>query len=763
MRVPVSLLRKLSPVRDTNGPVPVADLATVMNARVSEVEKIHRFPSRDAFSKWSLRRQQDGLLVVVDAQGHPATESDLGIGPDTSHPVSLGPDVPDDADIFDALELDDAVIEFDLEPNRPDLFSLVGMARDAAAIWGSGTYPPTGIRRDWPDTSSVRIAVAVPQRVPRYVAVELKGIAVGPSPQWLQNTVRKLGMRPINNVVDATNLVMMELGQPMHTFDRRQIQSGVIGLRMARDGETMTTLDGVDRVLTDECLLVTDGDPEDGGVPVALAGIMGSEGSGVTPDTSAVLIEAASFDMAAVRRASRRLSLRTEASLRFEKGLPQSGVGPAVARLVSLLEQVCGPQVQVAGYAEHWPSPPPPRQVMLDASRLRQRLAMDLSDVKIDQILGMAGCRVERRQSLGATSAQWRVQLPEHRPDLAIQEDLEEEVGRIYGYDHVHASLPQAQLRPVPHNPSFHGAAQVRDVLLAWGLDEVYLSAWVSDDDLKTCCLPAPGTDSPLVELANPLNVELRYFRPSALPAVLAAIRENRKQLDSLGLFEIGRVYLRAPDGTIVETPSLAGAVVDPPSQQQGGAFYRVRDALLDLAERMGVSLSVQPVDSDMPPWAGIPLLHPGRAASLQTKDGVLIGVFGEIHPRMVSDADLREAPTVFSVDLAALYQNRGSRQRRFHAPPRFPSVDAHLNVVAPARLLAADLLARIDAPNLVRRDVRGVWTGKGVPEGHRQLTLSLEFNHPDRSLTHPEVMDRLTRIVATLRQDPSLHIELPT
>lgn len=765
MRVPVSLLRQLAPVRDGGGPIPVETLATVMNARVSEVEKVHRFPAPAALAGFRIARTEGGGLVVVDAQDRPATEAALGIGADASNPVTLGPDVDPSADLHEALGLDDVVLEFDLEPNRPDLFSLVGMARDAAAIWGSGLHLPGTADRTWPRAAGVSVVVHATDKVPRYVAVEVEGVQVGPSPQWLQNAVRKLGMRPINNVVDATNLVMMELGEPMHTFDRRRIATGVIGLRMARDGERMTTLDGVERTLTSECLLVVDGDPGqgDGGVPVALAGIMGSAGSGIEADTTAVLIEAASFDMAAVRRASRRLSLRTEASLRFEKGLPQAGVGPAVARLVGLLEKVCGPQVRVVGRAEHWPVAPPERVVMLDPERLRSRLAMELDDDRIDQLLGMSGCRVERRRAGGATGALWRVVLPDHRPDLAIHEDLEEEVGRLHGYDHVHATLPRAQLRPVRQHPWFHGASRVRDLLLAWGLDEVYLSAWVSDEELARFQLPAPGPDAPLVELANPLNVELRYFRPSVLPALLAAVRENRKLGETFGLFEVGRVYLRGPDGAVVETPSLAGAVLDPASQERGGAFYRVRDALQDLGRRLGVPLSLRVgLDAGLPPWAGAALLHPGRAATLVTGEGALVGVFGELSPAAVRAADLREAPAVFAVDLSALYARLDAHHPRFQPPPRFPSVEAHLNVVAPLRTPADELLGRLFAPDLVSRAVRDVWTGKGVPEGHRRLTLELQFNHPDRSLTHAEVMERVALVAETLRGDPRLSVELP-
>lgn len=761
MRVPVSMLRRMAPVQLAEGPVPVALLAEVMNARVSEVEHVHRFPTRAALAGVHTRRGPDGLLVVVHPDGRDATEASLGIGADSSLPLTLAPEILPDADLHLVLGLDDAVLEFDLEPNRPDLFSLLGMARDAAAIWDSQLLPPPATPRPWPD-SELRVAVQATEKVPRYTAVELVGLKVGPSPQWLQNAVRKLGMRPINNVVDATNLVMMELGEPMHTFDRARIGSGVIGLRMAHPGERMKTLDGVERLLTEECLLVVDGDPDlaEGGVPVALAGIMGSEGSGIRPDTTEVLIEAACFDMATVRRASRRLSLRTEASLRFEKGLPQGGVGPAMERLVSLLEEVCGPDVRVKGRVEHWPAPPPPRTLRVDPDRVRRRMAMEISDERIHRILASSGCTVDRRIRDGALG--WTVFLPEHRPDLTIAEDLDEEVGRLHGYEHVDARLPLAQLRPVRPNPWFVGASRAREALLAWGLDEVALSAWLSDAELSTYGLPAPGEGSPLVELSNPLNVELRYFRPTALPAVIEAVRENRKQLGSFGLFEIGRVYSREASGAIVERPSLCGAVLDPASQAQGGAFYRVRDALLDLGRQLGLALRVEPELAEPEAiWATAWLLHPGRRAALVDDRGRQVGVLGELHPATARAADLREAPAVFAVDLGLLQERLDSQRRRFQPPPRFPGVQAHLNVLAPARLTARELLGQVRAPDLVHKDVRDVWAGKGVPPGQRRLTLELEFLLPDRSLTHVEVLERLQIVAVGLRTDPRLAVEL--
>lgn len=365
MRVPVSLLRRFVPI-----PVDLDTLVCTLNARVSEIEHIYRFPSRNAFAGVQVVElaqaieQRDGhtrwrtttgaMIVVGDvfkvgageryaavlaggalpdgtkvearsvagmaSDGALVSEAMLGVGKDAARPLRFAPDTAAGADVWAALELDDVVLEFDLEPNRPDLFSLAGVARDVSAIWDVPFMAPGGLDlTGLPALASPSIRLQTP-RARAYLALEMTGLRVGPSPQWLQNAVRKLGMRPINNVVDAANLAMFELGEPMHTFDRARLRSDAIVLRMAQDAEKITTLDGVERALTDECLLVCDGER-----PVAVAGIMGDASSEVHDATTDVIVEVAAFDMAAVRRASRRLALRTEASLRFERVSPCPG------------------------------------------------------------------------------------------------------------------------------------------------------------------------------------------------------------------------------------------------------------------------------------------------------------------------------------------------------------------------------------------------------------------------------------------------------
>ena len=746
MRVPLSLLQQLAPV-ELDDTLTVDELARLMNARVSEVEHVHRHAID--LSAFEVVRNTAGRWEARHADGRPATEADLGIGDDTKDPVVLGPDLAaaDEApDLRTALDLDDPVIEFDLEPNRPDLFSLAGMARDACAIWGVDFQELTLAASDWAPLEGISIDVQATELVPRYCALEVSGLQVGPSPQWLQNAVRKLGMRPINNIVDSANLVMLELGEPMHTFDRRQIRSGTIGLRRARQDETITTLDGVERKLNPDILLVTDGDR-----PVALAGIMGSAESGVQPDTTELIIEAAAFDMGNVRFASRRLGLRTEASLRFEKGLPASGVKPALARLALVLQQVGGPNVTIGGFVDYWPEPEAPRVVSLDPDRVRRRMGMDVPTDRMAEILTVLGCQVR------PSEAGLEVVLPDHRPDLRIHEDLEEEVGRIHGYEHVVSALPTAQVAPVTHNPRIQKATQVRDVLSAHGLAEVHLGAWVNAATLETWSL----SQDDVVTLKNPLTQDWTTFRPTAWPMVATAVRENRKHFERFGLYEVAQRYRRGADGKVDEQPHLSGAIASPGDDPAGARFYTARDAVLAVCDELGRPVTVDGLKAtELPGWMAPHCLHPARAAVILA-EGVAIGIVGELHPAMVRTLGLREAPVLFALDLAPLYGHVPALIR-YTPPPRFPSVEAHVNVRAPRRLYAADVLAEISAPGLVRSTVRDVWTGAGVGSDEKRLTLELEFNHPDRSLTHEEVAARLKTLKSQIEAGGRLQVEIP-
>ncbi len=785
MNVPLSLLRKFVDV-----PLEAQALADLMNGRIAEVEHVLTFGDRQALAdvrvgifqalvaedgdlqQWQVLAggapltlavqkrhgfQVNGRYAVVPAggtapngsvveprplgpfpsEGMVLSEATLGIGDDASRPFAFAPDVPGDADVYDTLELDDAILVFDLEPNRPDLFSLVGMARDLAAIFESPLRLPEQVDSNFAPMPSdvLRVEITATDRVHRYAALEVSGIALATSPQWLQNAVRKLGMRPINNVVDAANLAMMEFGQPLHTFDRQTLQTGVIGLRMAEEGETITTLDGVERTLTDECLLVTDGQKG-----IALAGVMGDLNSEITANSQDLLIESATFDMSCVRRCSRRLSLRTEASLRFEKGLPTCNVLPAMARLAHLLEQVGGSQVTLGRCADVQVREPPPKRLDFSPSEARTRMSIDVDDATLTRRFTTLGITIEDQ---GET---WGLVLPEHRPDLVIQEDLNEEVGRLHGYDQVKGAVPLAPVVGPRQNPLFAQASSLRRALTGAGLDEVCLGAWFGDEEVAAFGLDTKA----LVSLRNPIASNLFHFRSSALPDLVKAVVLNRKSLDSVRIFEVGRLFFREGQ-TVEERAHLAGAISGSDNARAPARFYEARDALLGALSALGVTATLVPAEG-APSWFQLHCFHPGRVVGVQA-DNRLVGIAGELHPALVAATDLQEAPATFHLDLEALLKQAPS-DRRFTPPPRFPSVEYHVNVLAPSRLWSSELLAAVNGAKLTwltRSGVRDVYEGSGVPEGQKRVTVELEFNHPERSLTHDEVLPQVQALKARL------------
>jgi len=775
MRAPVSLLRSFVDIS-----VDPKNLADLMNGRIAEVEHVLQAPSREALAdicvakllevveendEWALWRcalpsseakivvgkkygvQAGELYAAIPAGGKTAegervsartvggfssegmlvSEAMLGIGDEASQPLGFAPDADQNTHPYDLLELDDAILEFDLEPNRPDLFSLLGMARDLSAIFDTDLRHPDQAEQNWEalPESELKVVIHAPERVQRYAALEINGVQVGPSPQWLQNAVRKLGMRPINNVVDAANLAMLEYGQPMHTFDRHNLKSNEIGLRMARTGEQVTTLDGVERKLTDECLLVTDGD-----TPIALAGVMGDAHSEITESTRDLLIESATFDMATVRRCSRRLALRTESSLRFEKGLPPSQVLPAMARLAHLLRQVGGSDVQIGRTIDAFPNPPAPKSLVFSPEEARARMGMDIPDETIRARFERLGIQVDER---------WNSLLPDFRPDLNIQADLNEEVGRIEGYENVIAEPPAAPLAVPRENPIYTKGFALRSALNGAGFDEVYLGVWVGEKQIEQYQLDRDA----LLALKNPLTSDLTHFRPTALSDLLSAIRLNRKTREEVRIFELGKIYLKGADG-IDERHHLSGAFAAPGPDKTGQRFYTARDALLGALSSVGVGVQLSRPEKMDSKWH-LHTFHPGRWAALSSQNEC-IGIIGELHPAFVGTADLQEAPVTFHVDLQAILEHKPGVPR-FQPPPRFPSVEYHLNVLAPQQAYAQDVLHHISEAklsHLVRHTLRAVYTGKGVPEKMKRLTLELEFNHSERSLTHDEALTQV-------------------
>jgi phenylalanyl-tRNA synthetase beta chain len=808
MRLPLNLVR-----RYVDHDIAPARLAELLNNRVSEVEVHERAPSaasfadvrvgritrRDPFGSEHVRLDLDlgpdrpGFQVVVGAahdlregmgvacvaagarlpdgtlvaardlaggtsHGMLLSEAELGIGGDRAHVITFPPEVTPGTAVHDALALDEDVLEFDLEPHRPDLFSLAGFAREIAAQGGTRAHLPAGDDPSrWPALPPERLRVEIEDArlVRRYVGVRIRGLTNGPSPMWLQNALRKLGMRPLNRIVDVTNLVLAEQGQPLHAFDARRVTTNLIRLRGARPAETVTTLDGATREMPPGTVLVCDGD-----APIAVAGIMGDAHSEVREDTHEIVLESATFDMFAVRRASRLLGLRTESSLRFEKGLSQASALRGAARAALLLREVCGTGVAVEGCVDARGVPDPEVSVRVSVARLSKRLGVPIRAADVHARLVPLGLDVHDHDHDGGADADTdalTVRIPDFRPDLRIPEDIEEEVARVGGYEHIPSTLPVMSAPPPRWSDFYRWAPRVRARLTAHGLSEVYLMGWLGRDEIARYRLPAER----LLELRNTLSSDWTHFRTTSLPHVLAAVRENLKDYDDAALFEIGKIYFaRAAgepdggDGPVGESRRLCAAVTASP-RDPDAAYRRVRGIAADLLAHLRIAGARAVWGDEVTglPWHLRPdHYHPRRFVALRADDAWL-GLAGELHPELADAAEIRRRVGVIEIALDPLLA-RARADVTYVAPPRFPSVELHANVLCPERLFIGRVLDVVRGAGeawLHRVDVLNVYRGENVAAGRKQVTLAFAFNAGDRSLRQEEALEALVRLAAAV------------
>ena len=655
------------------------------------------------------------------------------------------------------LGLDDQVLELAITANRPDGLSMAGIAREVAAIVAGRTTLPAAPEATQPQPLGADPAALAQMELGGIFSItELNRITVAPSPGWLQQRLEKAGIRPINNVVDITNLVMLETGQPLHAFDRDRLAAlsqgtadpSRIGLRHGRDGERLTTLDAEQRSLNGENLLVTYADQ-----PIALAGLMGGGAEAVTEATSTIWLEAAVFPAMAIRRSSRQAGLRTEASSRFEKGLPPEATLAACDRAVALLQELCGARVGSRWLHRRAELPAAALQLRRDALHnllgpvLVDGEPEDLSDARIAATLEAIGCRLED-QGDG-----WLVQVPPSRAiDLHREVDLIEEVARLVGYDHFACHLPDP-IEPGGLEPAQQVERRLRRALAAAGLQEVCSFSLVP---------AAPGR----IPLANPLLADYGHLRDNLLEELLAAARRNL-QSGAAGFwaFEIGAVFDAAAGGTSRQL--LAGVVSGErraerwsnSGKPQPPSYYQARGLLQH-------ALSTLAIPSEDRVLTDQPLLHPGRAAQIVV-EGRPAGWFGQLHPQQCGAADLPEATYGFQLDLAALITAATRRNRwqpAFSPFATVPASERDLALVVPERTGAAALLSVIrkaGKPLLEHAELVDRYSGAQLGEGLCSQAFRLRYRDPRRTLTDEEVEQAHAAIRSALEKQPGVQLRV--
>ena len=642
---------------------------------------------------------------------------------------------------------EDAVLDLEITTNRPDCLSVAGIAREVSTIYG-GTiaWPAVSATPTGDDALPVTIEDDARALCPRYAAAVAE-VTVGPSPAWMAARLEAAGIRPINNVVDVTNYVLVELGHPMHAFDLDRLAGGELRIRRAREGEGVRTLDGIERTLAVDMLVIADG-----ARPQAVAGVMGGADSEVTEGTARAAFESAWFDPVSVRRTSKRLALSTDASFRFERGADIAAPVRAMRRAQQLLEAI-GAGTPRGSIVDRYPAP-------------RKQLAVSLRHARIGQVLGVA---VEPAfvpatlQRLGFVVApapddgrgeRWDVTVPPHRVDVNREIDLIEEIARHYGYERLPSTFPAMVRPPAPPSGALSRQQLLRRVLTAGGCSEAITYGFVEEAAAR----PFVGRPDELVRIANPLSEKFAVLRPSLVPGLLDALIHNRRREHrDIRLFEIGRRFTAAEGETSGFAVALTGASI--PKHWKGDERQTDLFDVIGLVDRVCEACGVQP---EYEP-ASRAALAPGRAAAVRAKarettEPIVLGYAGQLAPAIARARGLPadDAIYVAELDLAAITRAGTDRDRMVAAPlPRYPSIVRDLAVIVDAALPAAtvrDTIRSVAPETLLHVREFDLYAGKGIPEGRMSLAFRLAFRSSDRTLTDVEVQEAIDGIVAALK-----------
>ncbi|QCV56012.1 phenylalanine--tRNA ligase subunit beta [Thermoactinomyces vulgaris] len=654
----------------------------------------------------------------------------------------LEPDAPVGMDIKEYLSMDDQVIELQLTPNRSDCLGMWGVAHEVAAIFDRELRLPV-ISEQVPSEAGTGVEVVVEsvEDCPFYAAQVVGNLEVGPSPQWMQNRLISAGIRPINNIVDITNYVMLETGQPLHAFDFDKIANGQILVRRANDGEKIVTLDDVERECDPEMLLVTDGQE-----PLAVAGVMGGASSEVTKETKTVLLEAAFFNPLTVRQTSKNLGLRSEASTRFEKGVDPEQILPALYRAVQLLRQLCGGVVS-SDASVHKAGDVEEVTISLRHERLVNLLGVQISPDEVMDIFRRLRLPAEFENDV------YQVQIPTRRPDLMMEVDLVEEVARLYGYDRIPATLPWGQQLPGALTKEQKLHRDARHMLRELGLNEVVTYSLTSDEAEQEI---ASLYDLQPIRVAMPMSKEHAVLRTTLLPQLIKVAAYNvHRGNERVQLFEVGKVYLTQEE-TLTDLPEerlqLAALIAGPKAasiwktpQVDAQNFYELKGILESVLERFGVrDAEYQAADLNG--------FHPGRTALCVVEDEV-IGVLGQLHPKLSKEYDLSE-PVVLQLDLEKLLKK--DLQVIYEPIPRYPAVTRDLAVTVDENVPAGRIEAgirKVAGELLESVTLFDVFTGEQIGEGKKSVAYSLVFRTNERTLTDEEVHQIHERIVHYLTE----------
>lgn len=685
-----------------------------------------------------------GMICSLQELGLP----DAIIPKEFSEGIQILPDnaIPGDS-IFSYLDLDDEIIELSITPNRADALSMRGVAHEVAAIYGKELKFPVKPPQESSKATSDLISVAIESdKVLTYASRVVENVTVQASPQWLQNRLMNAGIRPINNVVDVTNYVLLYFGQPMHAFDFNKFESGDLLARQARNGEKIVTLDGEERDLIDQDIVITVNDK-----PVALAGVMGGKATEIDSHSKTVVLEAAVFDGKAIRKTSGRLNLRSESSSRFEKGVNYDTVIEALDFAAAMLEELAGGQV-LAGYLQAGQVPTEPVQVLTTLDYVNVRLGTNLAYSDIEDVFAKLGF------GLAGDAQAFTVSVPRRRWDISIQADLVEEIARIYGYDKLPTTLPEAGGTAGELTASQLLRRRVRAIAEGAGLTEIISYALTTPEKAQAFAIES----SHLTELMWPMTIERSALRQNIVSGMLDTIAYNvaRKQ-KNLAIYEIGKVFEQNADPK-VDLPNerdtfafaLTGLVAEKDFQTQATAvdFYYAKGILESLFSKLNLKVTFV-AEKDMAS------MHPGRTARILLGEET-IGFLGQVHPQVANDYDIPET-YVAELNLQAIEANMASTQI-FTEISKQPAVSRDIALLVDDQLSHQDIVTIIEGLGLKYLEsikLFDVYAGANIEPGKKSMAYSLTFQNPQESLRDEEVAKYMNKISEALLEKANAQV----
>lgn len=681
------------------------------------------------------------VIRGVESAGMVLSEKELGISEEHEGILVLPADAPVGGPLRSVLG--DVIFDLDLTPNRPDLLSILGVAREVAALTGQQVRDPSIQYEEagGPIGGIAAVEIADADLCPRYVAALIEHVKVRESPAWMQERLVAAGMRPINNVVDITNYVMLEMGQPLHAFDFKRLRGARIVVRRARPGEKLALLDGSERELAPDMLVIADAEEA-----VALAGVMGGGDSEVTARTTTVLLESANFHAPGIRRTSQAFKVRTDASVRFEKGLSRQLPLIAAQRATKLMVELCGGRA-ARGLIDVAPVKPKDVRITLTQERLHRVLGVDLPPAQVRQVLTALGfgCR-------WLPPDRFVCRVPYWRTDVAIADDVIEEVARIVGYDQLPTTQLRGEIPPEAPQPARDLREIVRDSLAAAGLQEIITYSLTDLDTLGKVLEPEELATNPPLRVANPMSREFEYARTTLRHALLGTLAANAGgNAGVVALFETAKRFLpRAAD--LPEEIETVCAVISGRKPDRWGQATAEPAGFYDAKAVLDRLLSDLRVPACYEATADFAYL-PGRTAAVVV-DGRQVGLLGEVHPRVAASFGIKAGVAMLELDLDALLPHVGGPVH-YQPVPAYPSLEQDLAVIVAEDVPAGRVIEVIRSFPLVREvSVFDVYRGEPVPRGRKSVAFSISYGSPQKTLTDEDVSRERGRIVARLGQE---------